>query len=45
MPPPIIDIPQDKVGEVVQDFIDNDDAKELKVAQQANGKFTVTPVR
>lgn len=45
LPAPITDIPSDKVGEVVQDFIDNDGVKDLNVVQQVNGKFTVTPVR
>jgi hypothetical protein len=45
MPQPITDIPSDKVGEVVQDFIDLDGIKDLTVTQQSNGKFTVTPVR
>ena len=45
LPGPISDIPSDHVGEVVQDFIDNDDVKELSVTQQPNGKFTVTPIR
>ena len=45
MPPPIKDVPPDKVGEVVQDFIDLDNVRELQVKQQTNGKFTVTPVR
>lgn len=45
MPPPIKDVPQEKVGEVVQDFIDFDNIRELQVVRQANGKFTITPVR
>jgi len=45
LPPPITDIPSDKVGEVVQDFLDFDGVKELNVTQQSNGKFSVTPVR
>lgn len=44
VPAPISDIPADHVGEVVQDFIDNDGVEDLKVDQQPNGKFTVTPV-
>ena len=45
MPPAITDISSDKVGEVVQDFIDFDDIKELEITKQSNGKFTVTPVK
>ncbi|MBI3414941.1 MAG: hypothetical protein HY043_06400 [Verrucomicrobia bacterium] len=45
MPPPITDVPPDKVGEVVQDFIDFDNVRELQVVRQANGKFTVSPLR
>jgi hypothetical protein len=45
MPPPVTDISSDKVGEVVQDFIDLDGIIELRVTQQSNDKFTVTPLR
>lgn len=45
VPPPISDVPKSKVGEVVQDFIDFDEVVELRVDEQSNGKFTVTPVR
>jgi hypothetical protein len=45
MPPAITDISSDKVGEVVQDFIDFDDIKELEITKQSNGTFTVTPVK
>ena len=45
MPPAITDISSDKVGEIVQDFIDWADVKELEVTKQSNGRFTVTPVK
>jgi hypothetical protein len=45
MPPAVRNIPSDQVGDVVQTFIDTDHVKELKVVQQADGTFTITPVR
>ena len=45
MPQPIADVPKEKVGEVVQDFIDLDGVQELRVEQTANGRFLITPVR
>jgi hypothetical protein len=45
IPPPMTDVPPGQVGQVVQDFIDFDQVKQLEVNQQANGNFTVTPVR
>jgi len=41
----IQDVPKDKVGEVVQSFVDNDGVKNLQVEEQPNGSFTVTPKR
>ena len=43
LPKTIQDVPKDKVGEVVQSFVDNDGIKNLQVEQQPNGSFTVTP--
>lgn len=43
LPPPIKDIPPPEVGDTVQSFIDNDDVTQMKVKQQADGNFTVTP--
>jgi|GEM_PF-1899525 len=37
----LTDIPADKVGVVVQDFIDNGAVK-VRVERQPNGKFTIT---
>lgn len=37
-------VPQDKVGQVVQDFIDFDGVTNLQVTKDADGTFTVTPV-
>jgi hypothetical protein len=45
VPDPIKDIPEEKVGEIVQSFIDNDGVKELAVKRQKNGAYTVTPVK
>jgi len=45
LPKTIQDVPKDKVGEVVQSFVDNDGVKNLQVEQQPNGSFTVTPKR
>ena len=45
LPEPISEVPSEQVGEIVQEFIDYDGVKRLKVEQQANGKFTVTPLR
>jgi hypothetical protein len=39
---PIRDIPSEHVGMVVQTFIDNGEPQ-LQVAQQNDGRFTVTP--
>lgn len=44
LPTPLSDVPQNKVGEVVQDFLDFDDVKEVQAQQQPDGKFTVTPI-
>ena len=44
LPTPINDVPKNKVGEVIQDFLDFDGVKEAIVKQQTNGNFTVTPV-
>jgi len=44
LPTPINDVPQNKVGEVIQDFLDFDGVKDIEATQQSNGKFTVTPV-
>lgn len=43
LPKPITDIPPDKVGEVVQSFIDDSGVKQMDVCQQKDGNFTVTP--
>ncbi|MEK6589347.1 MAG: hypothetical protein AABZ11_01575 [Nitrospinota bacterium] len=40
---PIKNVPKDDVGQVVQDFID-DGVKRLKVEEQSDGNFTVTPL-
>ncbi len=45
LPPPITDVPADKVGEVVQDFIDNDGVTALTVKEKSDGTFVVTPTR
>ena len=45
MPKTIEDVPKDKVGEVVQSFLDNDEVKNLQVEQQPDGSFTVRPKR
>jgi hypothetical protein len=42
MAEPITDVPPDKVGETVQDFIDFGDAAEVSAVRQPNGKYTVT---
>jgi hypothetical protein len=44
LPPPITGIPASKVGQIVQEFIDNDGVKDLTVDQQSEGTYTVTPV-
>ncbi len=44
LPPPITDVPPDRVGQTVQDFIDYDEVEKLKVKKQPDGNFTVTPV-
>jgi len=41
MAEPITDVPQGKVGEVVQDFIDFDDAQRVTVVKQPNGTYTI----
>jgi len=41
MPKTIQDIPKDRVGEVVQSFLDYDGVKNLQVKQQPDGSFTV----
>lgn len=43
MKPPVTGVDPDKVGQVVQDFIDYDKITELGVNQQPDGTFTVTP--
>lgn len=43
MAKPIRDIPGQHVGMVVQSFIDNGESQ-LQVSQQADGRFTVTPI-
>jgi len=43
MADPITDVPEDKVGETVQDFIDFGDAEKVTATKQANGKYTVKP--
>ncbi len=45
MPKTMQAVPKDKVGEVVQSFLDNDGVKHLQVEQQPDGSFTVTPKR
>jgi len=45
MPKTMQDVPKDKVGEVVQSLLDNDEVKNLQVEQQPDGSFTVTPKR
>ncbi|MBI1851415.1 MAG: hypothetical protein HYR85_13830 [Planctomycetes bacterium] len=40
---PITDIPPEKVGKVVQSFVDNGEAR-VDASQQSNGLFTVTPL-
>jgi hypothetical protein len=44
LPPPITGIPAGKVGQIVQEFIDNDGVKDLTVDQQSDGTYTVTPI-
>jgi hypothetical protein len=44
MKPPISGVPQSKVGQVVQDFIDFDNVTSLQVTKDGDGTFTVTPV-
>jgi len=43
LPKPLADIPKENVGQVVQSFIDNDGVRKLKVEQQPNGSFIITP--
>ena len=45
IPPPISDIPPGQAGQVVQDFIDFDEVKQLTVDEKPDGKFTVTPLQ
>ncbi len=42
MAEPITDVPKEKVGETVQDFIDFG-AKQVNVVQQPNGNYSVAP--
>ena len=43
MAEPITDVPQDKVGETVQDFIDFSDPQTITVTKQPNGKYAIEP--
>lgn len=38
---PISDVPQDKVGDIVQSFIDYDNATKVIVEKQSDGNFTI----
>lgn len=38
---PISDVPQKKVGQVVQDFIVHDEAVKVVVERQRNGNFSI----
>lgn len=40
---PRTDVPPDDVGEVVQDFVD-DDVEHIDVKKQPDGNFTITPL-
>jgi hypothetical protein len=42
-PYPITNVPQAKVGDVVQSLINDDQVAELQVKQQTDGKFILTP--
>ena len=37
----IDDVPADSVGSVVQSFVTNDNATEVDVTRQADGKYTI----
>lgn len=38
---PITGVPRDEVGEIVQSFIDLDDASKVEVLRQPDGKYTI----
>lgn len=42
-PYPITNVPQAKVGDIVQTLIDDDQVAELQVKQQTDGKFILIP--
>ncbi len=42
-PQPVLDVPQEEVGNVVQKFLDFDEVTALQINQQPDGHFTVTP--
>lgn len=43
VPYAIANVPQAKVGDIVQSLINDDQVAELRVKQQADGKFILTP--
>lgn len=43
VPYPLPNVPQAKVGDIVQTFIDDDQVAELQVKQQTDGKFILIP--
>jgi hypothetical protein len=42
---PILDIPANDVGDIVQKFVDYDHVTKIEIVKQPDGKFTVVPTK